>query len=569
MKKISDLIKTVKDNAADIELQEMALSRLGKIGWEHGDQAEAIVLILSDIAQNFEAYMKLREESLYMLGELGCKHNDLAETIVSILSDIVKDPDTDIELRETALSRLGKIGWKHEDQSNAVVSILSDIAKDPGTDIYLRESALLRLGWLGRDRSNMIKIIAPILHDIIHNVNTDTELCKTALCGLVEIGLKHSDRANIIVPILSDIAQDNDVDIGLRETAISGMGRTGGCRDDQAKTLYPILYHFLGNEENTQICMKAMVAITELLKNVPEYRESIIDKFKQLSQNHRDPTVQLYASLSVATLELKDKYSAPPVSLSNNNHDSAIINLFMDKAGLPLPKNGQYMNGVGCKIIFLTEYGLVIKVMDEKNTEAYLSARDSDLVLQPLKHVMLGESSFMILPAIELVKSSGNIDILHWDFIREEIKNSGFKTLDMQSENIGLLPVSWEIDGQMTKLPVILDHGCIRRKTDPSEKGFLKSGFNEAAAYTRIQEKLFGHIKEKLLKAWPEGELPDPDKMADFFDYCAKIVARPEGDPKRVLVPGWNETDENFTSNKSKKASVIAQKYATSMTGPT
>lgn len=208
----------------------------------------------------------------------------------------------------------------------------------------------------------------------------------------------------------------------------------------------------------------------------------------------------------------------------------------IDKMGLPLPKNKAFLKGVGCHILFLTKSGLAIKILNQKSTEEFESALGNDLVLQPLKYVRLPAGSFMVLPGIENINEDESFGLRAWNFLDKETENTSFEFLDQQTANIGLLPVPWEIAGDKQKFPVVLDHGCIYTRTQTN----LKSTFNKAA-YNGLQERIFGNLKRRLLECWPENKSPDPFKMKVFFKECAEIVAKPENDHERILVPGWKQ----------------------------
>jgi len=240
------------------------------------------------------------------------------------------------------------------------------------------------------------------------------------------------------------------------------------------------------------------------------------------------------------------------------------IRLFFEFMKLPVPKEGEYLDLGRRAIIFLSQYGLALRVLSEQERKNIAATEGSDLALQPLKAVDLGEVSFAVVPGIEVLAYDEQQSTLPEDervylpFLKRVTKHTPFRLWDLDYNNIGVLPKKWNIEGQNMPFPTVLDFGSISQQSKECEIK-PREDFKNAAAYCGIQEQLFAPVKNRLLEAWPEGEAPQPEKMQDFFKFCTDIVNKPEDDPDRILVPGWFMA--SGAGSKTKDAAKAAAKY--------
>lgn len=264
--------------------------------------------------------------------------------------------------------------------------------------------------------------------------------------------------------------------------------------------------------------------------------------------------------------------------------DAESIRAFFDNMALPLPRAGQYMdtrdvgghNDLGKKdglAVFLNRSGLALRILSNATHDHILLTTGNDKVVQPLKMVKLERCAFAIVPGVRIIPHAyakwgleqfSPEDQIIANFLYEDSDGKPFIFNDIScANNVGVLPAQWNIGGEMRPFPAVLDYGCILKRHD--QKGQLSRSFAKAA-YEGIQERAFAPVREALLEAWPDDGPPSPQGMQRFFKLCAAIVDRPENDPQRLLVPGWNLKDQPI--DKTRLASTCAASYQQAIDTP-
>lgn len=226
--------------------------------------------------------------------------------------------------------------------------------------------------------------------------------------------------------------------------------------------------------------------------------------------------------------------------------------------GLPLPEQGEFIEGDDCHVFFLTRYGIAIKIIKNRYVDI-LRSTESDLILQPLKMQRLNSCTLMILPGVmpyEYDEAGMGAKESVYDhilgFMYPEVGRTSFYISDSEPDNFGFLPVEWKVNGAKGPFPVLLDHGAIE-----------KSGHKDRSHnrdYYGIQKKLYGPLRQLLAQCWPNNEPPQPGKMASFWERCAQIVSLSTNDPERILVPGWAEYTAPVPF-KTQAATICAENY--------
>ncbi|MCB9990447.1 MAG: hypothetical protein H6867_03575 [Rhodospirillales bacterium] len=343
-----------------------------------------------------------------------------------------------------------------------------------------------------------------------------------------------ADRMLRTIDILSDIAGDYTQQ-HLYNRAFKRLEDIGMHNPDYSREVLRKLMDIIKTNIHPQITGRA-VQSTIWIEKPPLLRNKIAAALEQNST----PATSLQGK---ALRAFCDRTQTNPryepndhfynaITNTMNAYDAAMAFTLIEGMGLPIPGEEEFTHGTGCVPVFMTPYGLMIKVLHGTIANNFEKAMGNDLVLQPLRYIKLTNGGLMILPGIHPVIADSNHNHPLWGFLDRESRKTPIAFGDQQTANIGLLPVPWRENNE-DMFPVVLDHGCVRGQYDSISYAF------EKASYHGIQDRVYGKLKARLNECWPEYTLPTPEKLKPFFDECASIVALPENDPKRILVPGW------------------------------
>ncbi len=229
---------------------------------------------------------------------------------------------------------------------------------------------------------------------------------------------------------------------------------------------------------------------------------------------------------------------------------------FFELFGLPLPDNNDIYRGNSQDLLFLDDYGLVVRtgpldVVDLINPG----------VLQPLYWMPHGEKGHVIAiyPGVQLLDHfldnvSRNLVIYNLaDFLYETGQNS----MDIHTKgNIGLVhdvPVVIDLENQMFGTRIELK----QRKQD-TYRVYRDAGLKPADAIRQTMVELYGDnscfdkwiktfdffqpIRDQLYNALNMRSADmRRNRLALFYDRCKKLTQRPE----KVLTKNWSQTIRN------------------------
>jgi len=234
------------------------------------------------------------------------------------------------------------------------------------------------------------------------------------------------------------------------------------------------------------------------------------------------------------------------VSLQQNNlFDSqtarAIIDTFQ-QLGLPVPqRDNEFMHGSEGRIIFLNDYGLVIRI-EENNSRI----NDSPWVLQPIASIKAGAATIEICPGVHFEPDEKDKDALSKLALQD-----GLKFWDAGAKNMGRLPVKTPHFPE--GVPVVIDRPSVFRLPEGGQE-ITEAAPEDKAKYNEavLAQKRYEPLQNLFKKCWP-----DTQKMKKFWQECESFQQQGK------LVAGWNESaDSKINEGKTYDAAAVAHHYA-------
>jgi hypothetical protein len=229
----------------------------------------------------------------------------------------------------------------------------------------------------------------------------------------------------------------------------------------------------------------------------------------------------------------------------------AHVQAVLTSLGLPLPdKKGTFMLARKGALLFLEDYGVVIRIESKPAPHGHNERiNNSDWVLQPLASLPAGKA------LIEICAGCAPATMMEQaEFVSTQLKKEGISYADIQLVNTGLLP--FKTPSFPKGIPVVIDRLAVNRFKHSLSP--LKTHFSR----TSPQKALYVPLKNAFKAAWPEGQAqPDPEKMRDFWQLCAKNVTA------GILVAGWkipigDIDDYNDHYEKKNRAITVGKAYA-------
>ncbi len=234
----------------------------------------------------------------------------------------------------------------------------------------------------------------------------------------------------------------------------------------------------------------------------------------------------------------------------------------MSNLNLFLPKNDEYLVGKEHLLVFLNPFGMVLRVGDA------LPAPEHDLILKPIKKVVLEKAVFEVLPGIECGISMHSRDLAR---LRQVFANEQYDFWDWdKTSNVGFLPA--KASPFQGNIPVVLDRGAIRKADmtpGPRIKQFREAGEQvwRPVEFRGVQDRIFAPFKAAIEAAWPGNDAQiDSRKMLDFWKLCRAEIQKREQAGQGVLCNKWEDNnggEEYFKTVQARTSSeVYGERYA-------
>lgn len=252
-------------------------------------------------------------------------------------------------------------------------------------------------------------------------------------------------------------------------------------------------------------------------------------------------------------------------------HTANNISKMFSMLGLPEPSEGAFLPANDGGLLFLNDYGVVIRFEHRLNS-IKKTCFTHPAILQPLAVLETGNTRIEICPGVKLAKGLKPHEM---EYIVNSLAADGLELTDPNYQtNFGYLPMATPEfpDG----IPVLIDREgkSVSLKLDVSgAKGFVGALVKpssqshdwdaNSSPYTLMQEMLYTPLQRAFQKAWPEGKAyPDTIKLAEFWSKCrlAQQMHLPDMPPeiqasekKKPLFPssllnsGWREASHNIT----------------------
>jgi hypothetical protein len=212
----------------------------------------------------------------------------------------------------------------------------------------------------------------------------------------------------------------------------------------------------------------------------------------------------------------------------------------LEKMSLPDPAPGEYLDGNEARLVFLDDYGLVLRAGRP------LSVPENNLILAPLRATKpltfrAARHVLELLPGVTArVRDADAVAD-----IRKSLRACGVYFWDRQSANCGYLPIRNEY--YPNGIPVVIDRGAVKRDHNPGTMNM--NGF-QPVSYSGTQRDIYAPLLRKLEKAWPANENLPRGSMRAFMLACRNdmrgsghnlLSNKWGGDP--ALDPDYSETD--------------------------
>lgn len=199
---------------------------------------------------------------------------------------------------------------------------------------------------------------------------------------------------------------------------------------------------------------------------------------------------------------------------------------------LPLPKAGEFAHGLEGWLVFLNDFGVVIRI--EKDTRPGLGSfgfdhiNDDPDILQPLCSWPAEKLVIEICPGIELPQPEDEV------LLRRNLYSRGIFFWDLDSYNVGRIPIHTEEfpDGRA----VVLDRNGVNRQLAPalSVRGwcaYVALKHKGELDMPDIQPEFYGPLRQAFANA------AEPEKMVQAWALCKK--SRQSG----VLSSSWDRVE--------------------------
>lgn len=217
----------------------------------------------------------------------------------------------------------------------------------------------------------------------------------------------------------------------------------------------------------------------------------------------------------------------------------------IEKLGLPMPTDGEFVKGSEGPLILLNDYNLAIRIDPVANKGRTLGfnwdrINDSPFVLRPIGSVIVGKAVVEICAGAHQTADK-NVECE----LQRQLKESGLYFWDSGLMNVGILPV--KTPDFPNGIPVVIDRLAVRKLSRSAN--IISKAVQEASLK---EEEFYAPLRQAFLQAWPAGaENPDASKMKAFWAICHDYARAGK------LVAGWSGAESQNSSAKD-----AAKKYA-------
>ncbi len=189
---------------------------------------------------------------------------------------------------------------------------------------------------------------------------------------------------------------------------------------------------------------------------------------------------------------------------------------------LPLPLADEFVEGTSCLLLFLNNYGLVMRFDTLRDG---VPPPDHPQVLRPVWMLNQYGVRIELLPG---VRPSGDSEVAH--DLSMDLEGEGVVFEDVKGENVGYLP---GLD-----FPVVLDRGAFTRKYTRPRDSRMRPGMNDVknlknispsdvqAAFYRPLYDMAVACLPKSGKGWDRAvDTAQPEKVSRFLEFCAEEIS--------------------------------------------
>ncbi len=198
----------------------------------------------------------------------------------------------------------------------------------------------------------------------------------------------------------------------------------------------------------------------------------------------------------------------------------------LENMGLPLPKQGAVIHGAEGALMFLDQYGIILRLeLTDDLLMAGQRINDHPFVLQPLGQRQITDYAVLeICPGVNVTKDKNVAKIL-----AKNLHESGVRIWDDQLCNMGVMPV--RLPQFPEGVPVVIDRLAVEMLTKNTAP--VKSAL-KVAGLKHDPQSVYDWLKRDFTSAWPQGQSnPDKEKFAVFLQSCLRHKALGH------LVSGW------------------------------
>jgi hypothetical protein len=233
-----------------------------------------------------------------------------------------------------------------------------------------------------------------------------------------------------------------------------------------------------------------------------------------------------------------------------------VLEVFSKMLLPPPQKEGEFLPGLDGDLVFLNEYGLVIRIEESDSRNIFKESdrvNDSAWIVRPLVSVNAGKALVEFCPGCHQEKNEATKDSL-----RRQLREQDIAFWDCKISNIGRIPIKTVSFPE--GVPVVIDRLAVKVLTNSiaSVSEALSEALHKEAM--AAENALYAPLKEALNEVRPDPlKTPDPEKVKKFWALCRSYTQ--EG----KLVAGWNEpqgediANENCTYGTNEKISKAAE----------
>lgn len=228
---------------------------------------------------------------------------------------------------------------------------------------------------------------------------------------------------------------------------------------------------------------------------------------------------------------------------------SRVLNVFNALFDLPVPNEGEFLQGTEGVLVFSNILGIVIRVEQKdpkKGYRPFSRENDNPFILQPLASLSVEDCIIEICPGTYLGNKTASNQLDHL------LEQMGINPWDVAPRNCGFLPHPGS--KEPSDFPVVIDRLAVNRLTEGALS--IQEALTERNLTEDPQKALYTGLKAAFNKAL---SAPTTTAQKQGFRDCWQLCAQKT--QEGVLVAGWGEERMDDRFGKTGDAARYSKKY--------